>query len=208
MAHLLLVTITVDLSHDHHQRQELQNVEETCADDPFHKWCNLGYETERDAILDHCIIGGNANDERCDSANELDDCINDPFQSDCDDRLPTIFQQARINRLAFCRTAGNADNALCTVEDTFAYICTNHPFSTQCLGNDDYMSLRRNACLGDPFALRCAGDTYNDLRVSFCEDNVGNPACPTPQVTASVWADSLTNPSPTRQALMIPTTNS
>ena len=173
---------------------ELQNVEETCADDPFHKWCNLGYETERDAILDHCIIGGNANDERCDSANELDDCINDPFQSDCDDRLPQYYQQARDNRVAFCRTAGNANNALCTVEDTFAYICTNHPFSTQCFGNDDYMSLRRNACSGDPFATRCAGDGYNDLRVSFCEDNVGNPACPTPQVTASVWADSFDEP--------------
>ncbi len=178
---------------------ELENVEETCADDPFHKWCNLGYETERDAILDHCIIGGNANDERCGSANELDDCINDPFQSNCDDRLPQYYQQARANRLAFCRTAGNAGNALCTVEDTFAYICTNHPFDTQCLGDGDYNQNRRTACTDDPFATRCAGAGYNDLRVTFCENNAGNPACPrpeptTPQVTASVWADSFDTP--------------
>ncbi len=38
------------------------------------------------------------------------------------------------------------------------------------------------------------GNVYNDLRVSFCEDNVGtHPECPTPtpQVTAKVWADSF-----------------
>ncbi len=38
------------------------------------------------------------------------------------------------------------------------------------------------------------GNVYNDLRVSFCEDNVGtHPSCPapTPQVTAKVWVDSF-----------------
>ncbi|MCA8835043.1 MAG: hypothetical protein K8953_08155, partial [Proteobacteria bacterium] len=106
--------------------------------------------------------------------------------------MPNHYEQARANRLAFCRTVGNAGNALCTVTDTFAHICTNHPFDAQCRGDNDYRSIRRNACTDNPFATRCTGDAYNDLRVTFCENNADNPACPqTPQVTAAVWADSF-----------------
>nr|MCA8834919.1 hypothetical protein [Pseudomonadota bacterium] len=169
-------------------------LEQTCTDDPFNIGCTIGYESERIARLDHCIIGGNAaNDARCDSAKVAHSCINHPFSSDCDDRLPQHYEQARANRVAFCRTVGNADNALCTVETTFAHICRNHPFDAQCRGDNVYRPIRRTACSGDPFATRCAGDAYNDLRVNFCEDNVGTPACPTPepQVTAEVWADSF-----------------
>ncbi len=101
---------------------ELQTLAQTCNDNPFHEHCAIGYESERHAIIQHCITGGNANDESCDSANDWYACIRDPFGS--------------------------------------------------------------------------------DLRVSFCEDNVGtHPSCPapeptiteptTPQVTASVWADSF-----------------
>ena len=129
--------------------EELRTLEQTCADDPFHKLC-----------------------------------------------VSQQYQQARANRKAFCRTAGNEGNALCTFNSTFAHICTHHPFDAQCLGDSDYTPFRRAACTDDPFATRCAGDAYNDLRVSFCENKAGNPACPTPepttpQVTASVWADSF-----------------
>ncbi|MCA8834980.1 MAG: hypothetical protein K8953_07830, partial [Proteobacteria bacterium] len=89
------------------------------------------------------------------------------------------------------------DNALCTLISTFAHICTYYPFDAQCLSNDRYTRFRRTACSGNPFAPRCAGDAYNDLRVTFCERavNADNSACPqTPQVTAKVWADSFDTP--------------
>ncbi|MCA8834606.1 MAG: hypothetical protein K8953_05915, partial [Proteobacteria bacterium] len=172
--------------------EELRTLEQTCTDDPFNKRCSIGYESERNAILEHCIIGGNANDERCDSVNESYACINNPFYNWCDNILPDHYERARANRVAFCRTVGNADNALCTVDTTFNHICRNYPFDAQCLGDSDYTRFRRTACTDDPFATRCAGDAYNDLRVTFCENNAGNPACPqTPQVTAEVWADSF-----------------
>ncbi|MCA8833929.1 MAG: hypothetical protein K8953_02485, partial [Proteobacteria bacterium] len=175
--------------------EELRTLEQTCNDNPFDRLCAVGYETQRNTIIEHCIIGGNANDESCSSVNGLPYCINNPFYGLCINLFSQHYQQARDNRVAFCRTAGNADNALCIVEKTFAHICTNHPFDAQCRGDNDYRTIRRDACLGDPFATRCAGDTYNDLRVSFCEGKVGtHPACPTPQVTAKVWADSFDTP--------------
>ena len=175
--------------------EELRTLEQTCNDNPFDRLCAVGYETQRNTIIEHCIIGGNANDESCSSVNGLPYCINDPFYGLCINLFSEHYQQARDNRVAFCRTAGNADNALCTVTETFAHICTNHPFDAQCRGDNDYRTIRRDACLGDPFATRCAGNAYNDLRVSFCEGKVGtHPACPTPQVTAKVWADSFDTP--------------
>ncbi|MCA8835973.1 MAG: hypothetical protein K8953_12910, partial [Proteobacteria bacterium] len=123
------------------------------------------------------IIGGNANDASCDSANELDSCIKHPFSSGCEASLPEHYQQARANRLAFCRTAGNAGNELCTVDTTFAHICTNYPFDAQCLGDNDYTLIRRDACSGDPFATRCTGDVYNDLRESACASNPNSSRC-------------------------------
>ncbi len=172
--------------------EELRTLAQTCADDPFNRLCAIGYESERNEVIEHCIIGGNANDESCDSVKGWHYCINDPFRNECYKYLPQHYEQARANRLAFCRTAGNAGNALCTVSTTFAHICTNHPFDAQCRGDNDYRPIRRDACLGNPFATRCGGDAYNDLRVTFCENNAGNPDCPqTPQVTASVWADSF-----------------
>ncbi|MCA8834974.1 MAG: hypothetical protein K8953_07800, partial [Proteobacteria bacterium] len=175
---------------------ELQNVEQTCTDDPFNKLCSIGYESERAAVIEHCIIGGNANDESCRSANQLHICIKRPFQSVCSKYLPQHYQQARDNRVEFCRTAENADNGICTVPATYNHVCYNYPFTALCRDDNDYRPIRRNACTDNPFAPRCAGDAYNDLRVTFCENNAGNPACPqpTPQVTAEVWADSFDTP--------------
>ncbi|MCA8836074.1 MAG: hypothetical protein K8953_13415, partial [Proteobacteria bacterium] len=185
--------------------EELQTLEQTCADDPFNSRCNIGYESERIAVIEHCIIASNANDESCRSVQVLNRCIDNPFRGDCDDYLPGHYEQARANRLAFCRTAGNAGNRLCTDEFTFSHICRNFPFDAQCRGDNNYRTIRRTACTDNPFATRCAGDAYNDLRVSFCEGKVGiHPSCPapeqttivgaTPQVTASVWADSFEAP--------------
>ena len=171
---------------------ELRTLEQTCTDDPFNRLCTVKYESQRNAIIEHCIIGGNANDNvRCRSVKQLHICINNPFRSDCDVRLPQYYEQARANRITFCRTAGNADNGLCTVAGAFAHICRSHPFDAQCLGNNIYRLLRRVECLIEPFATRCAGDAYNDLRVTFCENNADNPACPTPQVTAAIWENSF-----------------
>ena len=168
-------------------------------------FCAIGYESERNAIIEHCIIGGNANDESCGSAKEWHYCITDPFDA-CEEHFAPYYKQARENRMAFCRNADNVNNALCAIGGTFANVCKNHPFDALCRGNNIYRPARITACLGDPFAPRCAGETYNDLRASFCSANVENPSClalepttpeptnlelTTPQVTAAVWADSF-----------------
>ncbi len=173
--------------------EELRTLEQTCTDDPFNRLCAVGYEAERTARIEHCIIGGNANDTaRCGFVKEWLLCIHDPFKTLCNILMPKYYEQTRANRIAFCRNAGNADNALCTVETTFTHICTNHPFDALCRGDNDYRPIRRTACTDNPFATRCAGDTYNDLRVSFCTANAGNPACQSrPNVTAAVWVDSF-----------------
>ncbi|MCA8835011.1 MAG: hypothetical protein K8953_07985, partial [Proteobacteria bacterium] len=92
---------------------ELRTLEQTCADDPFNNLCTIGYESERKAVFEHCITGGNANDENCESANVFDNCIKDPFFWACSDSLPQYYEQLQANRVVFCRTAGNAGNALC-----------------------------------------------------------------------------------------------
>ena len=177
--------------------EELQSLTEICADNPFNRLCAVGYESERVARIEHCIIGDNASDESCSSANKWasadlssyyrlsSSCINNPFQRTCYERLPNHYQQLRANRVAFCRTAGNADNALCTLYLTFHHICTNNPFDAQCLSNEDYTPYRRDVCSVDPFTTQCAGGAYSDLRVTFCEYHVGDPACPFVPVTVS-----------------------
>ena len=183
--------------------EELRTVEQICTDDPFIPLCATSYEAERNAIIEHCIIGDNANDEeRCGSADEWYPCIVVPFGWKCDEMNYNVSQyheQVRTNRVAFCLTPGNADNRLCT----FArhHICTNYPFDAQCIDRDYYAQFRRAACADAPFAPRCAGEGYNDLRLSFCRRNAGNPACPPPpepeiqhasgHVTATVWTDSF-----------------
>ena len=180
---------------------ELRTLEQTCASDPFNALCTVGYEAERVARVEECIIGGNPdNPSLCWNAMRLNSCIGNPFADKCRDEFADYYQQARDNRVTFCRTTGNADHHLCADGYADVYICTNHPFDAQCLGNNDYTSLRRDACTDNPFAPRCAGEGYNDLRVSFCEGKVGtHSSCPTPepttpQVTASVWADSFDEP--------------
>ncbi len=38
---------------------ELRTVAQTCAADPFNSLCDIGYESERNALIEHCIIDGN-----------------------------------------------------------------------------------------------------------------------------------------------------
>ncbi len=174
--------------------EELRTLAQTCADDPFNALCTVGYEAERVARIEECIIGGNPdNPSLCWNAMKLNSCIGNPFADECRNKFADYYQQARDNRVTFCRTTGNETHHLCADGYADVYICTNHPFDTQCLGNNDYTSLRRDACSIEPFATRCAGDVYNDLRVTFCENNADNPACPqpTPDVTAAVWENSF-----------------
>ncbi len=183
---------------------ELRTLAQTCTDDPFNKGCTIGYESQRDARLDHCIIGGNANDASCDSAKGLHPCINNPFKSNCSAYLSQHYEQARVNRVAFCRMAENAENDLCTSWNTLNHVCTNHPFARLCRGDNSYRSIRRDACTDNPFAPRCAGNVYNDLRVSFCAANAGNRACPRPdttpnRVTTADWLASFDEDLPVRR---------
>ncbi len=187
--------------------EELRTLEQTCTDDPFNRLCAVGYESERTARIEHCIIGGNANDTaRCGFVKEWLLCIHDPFKALCNILMPEYYEQTRTNRIAFCRNADNVGNALCTVETTFAHICANHPFDALCRGDNVYRPIRRTACTDNPFAPRCAGDTYNDLRVSFCTANAGNPACPQPvvptttsdRVTTADWLANFDNELPSQ----------
>ena len=127
--------------------QELTEVAETCVDDPFKSACSVGYEDERHAVVELCIAGDNAlNEELCGSANEWYSCIKNPFDSYCSSSFAKYNRPARVNRVAFCRNADNADNALCTDEDAYSYICRIYPFDAQCLGNGDYDQTRQDAC--------------------------------------------------------------
>ena len=176
--------------------EELRTLEETCADDPFHKHCTIGYESARDVLIKHCIIGDNANDESCDVVNEWSVCVKTPFDySDyCDVRLSGYYDQIRGNRVAFCRTVGNEGNALCTVETTFSHICRNYSFDAQCLGDSDYDRTREIACRRagtgstqcrllaglncgtNPFHYYCDSG-YNDARETACRNGSTNTQC-------------------------------
>ncbi len=86
---------------------ELATLEKTCADNPFHEHCNIGYESERHAIIEYCIIGGNANDtKRCGSANARNYCVSTPFRTECRYNFTDYYKQARANRLAFLSDGG------------------------------------------------------------------------------------------------------
>ena len=193
---------------------ELAKLMETCADNPFNKHCNLGYESERNAIIEHCVVGDNANDSsRCHDDGLVYDCFKNPFNRYCFGKLTeAYYRKAQNSRVAFCRRAGNVDNALCTVEDTYNHICRTHPFDAQCISNDRFTEDRRDACRGNPFATRCAGDVYNYLRVDFCRRNADNSDClrlPTPVVpsTSTPVVSTPTPVVPSTPVVSTPTTD-
>ena len=148
MARLLLITFTVsgDLSRDHHQWQSYRLWRKPAPMTRLISFARLGMNPNAMRFLTTVLLVATPMMKSCDSANDLDSCIKHPFRSSCEARLPDHYQQVRVNRLAFCRTEGNAGNELCTADTTFAHICTNYPFDAQCLGNDDYDQARQDAC--------------------------------------------------------------
>ncbi len=173
---------------------ELQTLEQTCADDPFNEFCAIGYESERNEIIEYCITDGNARDPSCNSVINAYACIYDPFYRSCDSILPNHYERARANRIAFCRTAGNEENRLCTDDRTFDHICRIYPFDAQCLGDSRYNLARQDACdvsgagstecrtvveltcSNDPFHSYCDSG-YNDARAVACIANPGELRC-------------------------------
>ncbi|MCA8836013.1 MAG: hypothetical protein K8953_13110, partial [Proteobacteria bacterium] len=91
-------------------------------------------------------------------------------------------------RVTYCRSV-LWDEPYC--EEFKRTTCVLDPFTTFC--GSGYVQNRKTACSSDPFATRCAGDVYNDLRVTFCENNADNSACPTPIVP-----DTVSNITPNR----------
>ena len=149
-----------------------------CNRNPFSTLCR-NTQVYLDARKTQCR--SNWNDRRCpDTVREV--CGVNPFDRMCNGVYNTPREVA-------CR-AGTATTLQCG--NTVERVCAGNAFDPLC-GNA-YTQIRRYACTDNPFAPRCAGDVYNDLRVSFCEGKAGtHSSCPAPepQVTAKVWADSF-----------------
>ncbi len=149
-----------------------------CRDDPFDSLCGGGYTNARETA---CRNG--STNTQCGNV-IAGVCSGNPFDPLCGNGYIGERETA-------CRNGSN--NTQCG--NIIAGVCSGNPFDPLC--GSGYTQNRRNACSGDPFATRCAGDVYNDLRVSFCTRNAGNhPSCPAPEptptdVTAEVWADSF-----------------
>ena len=160
-------------------------VERVCNGNPFDTLCR-NTTVYLNARKTHCR--STWNDPRC-PATIIAVCGVDPFDRMCNSVYDTPRETA-------CR-AGST-NTQCG--GIIAGVCGGNPFDPLC--GSGYTQNRRSLCTDNPFAPRCAGEGYNDLRVSFCEGKAGNhPSCPAPepQVTAKVWADSFDEPLATRR---------
>ena len=150
---------------------ELANLTQTCADDPFNRLCTVGYESERNAVVERCIADGTANDEAiCGSAIAQSRCILHPFSNSCETKFNRYYEQAQANRLAFCGSLANVNDPLCTNKIAIINVCKEFPSNPHCSGN-----------------------VYREARDYFCENsqNMIDPVCLYQRVTAEVWADSF-----------------
>ena len=119
LVRFLCLTITVDLSHDHHQRQSYGHWSKHAGMTRITRSALLDMNLNALSLLNTVLLMDNVNDERCVSVNKLTHCIKNPFRSDCEESLPQHHELVLANRIAFCRKAENVDNALCTY--SYAY---------------------------------------------------------------------------------------
>ena len=175
-------------------QDEINGFTRTCVRNPFNPVCELRYKEERKAIINACIIGGNANPTDCNaSALAKHPCIANPFTGICMTDFADYYETARTNRLAFCDNTANVANPVCIGEfrtdicdyDPFNAVCSfeGNPYDSdrasrlidQCrddtTGNAPCTTEFRD-CTIDPFGTGCdtvLGAVYhNAMQIEFC----------------------------------------
>ena len=206
-------------------QDEINGFTAICVSDPFDPVCEVRYKEERKAIINACIIGGNANSTDC-NANALakHPCIANPFTGICMTDFADYYETARTNRLDFCDNTANVANPVC-IGDFRTDICDYDPFNAVCSfeGNpydSDRASKRISQCSGgitetctsamhgcvsNPFANGCDGvlGGYHDaMQIEFCgiHSNKENESCKTDvfkRVTSASWLQSFATELPT-----------
>ena len=174
-----------------------------CAIDPFDDLCDdVAYSQQQMERVALCISGDNASDTPlCMGAIGQDECINNPFDTNCDSKLT-----ARTARETFCRaSAGNENNGLCA--GAVLHFCTADPFDELCNATNftPYATARENReeaciigakasdvafcanaivanpCIGDPYpdGTGCDGETdARTMREEHCRaGNEGSTLC-------------------------------
>ncbi len=145
----------------------------TCTDDPFGYLCYLEKDKQAAKIIE-CTEGSNASGAGCTRAVQLNDCLTNPFASNCVTDFAKHYEVARTNRTKFC--VGDLTNSLCTGTGATAAICTYAPFASICFSGSSYDTARAN-------------------KYSFCRtgSNVTDPSCTgvTDNPNALAWADSF-----------------
>ncbi len=137
-----------------------------CVSDPFDPVCELRYKEERKAIINMCIIGGNANPTDCNvRALAKHPCIANPFTGICMTDFADYYVVARENRLNFCKDNFNSENPspLCTDKQAVTNICDYDPFNNVCLFD------------GNPYDSDRASRLIDQCR----DDTTGNAPCTT-----------------------------
>ena len=137
-----------------------------CAIDPFDGICDDAdysqQQMERTAL---CIKGANASDAAlCNGAIGQDECINNPFGTNCDSKLT-----AQTARETFCR-ADNENNGLCA--GAVLHFCTADPFDELCNATNftPYATAR-----GDRVTACITGDNASDD--ALCANAIGEDKC-------------------------------
>ncbi len=205
--------------------EEIAEFTAICVSDPFNPVCELRYKEERKAIINACIIGGNANPTDCNvRALAKHPCITNPFTGICMTDFADYYETARTNRLNFCDNTANGENPVC-IGDFRTDICDYDPFNAVCSfeGNpydSDRASKRISQCSGgitetctsamhgcvsNPFANGCDGvlGGYHDaMQIEFCgiHSNKENESCKTDvfkRVTSASWLQSFATELPT-----------
>ncbi len=174
-------------------QDEINGFTAICVSDPFDPVCEVRYKEERKAIINACIIGGNANPTDCNvRALAKHPCIANPFTGICMTDFSDYYQTARTNRLAFCDNTANVENPVCIGEfrtdicdyDPFNAVCSfeGNPYDSdrasrlidQCrddtTGNAPCTTKFRD-CTIDPFGTGCdtaLGGYHDAMQIKFC----------------------------------------
>ncbi len=158
-----------------------------CDDDPFGYLCYLEKDKQRDKIIE-CTEGSNASKPDCARAAQLNDCLTNPFATECEDDFTDYYVAARTKRIEFCLDStiidtiktSNLANDLCTDTGAKDMICKFAPFAEICFDEDTYKSKRKDKidfCHANVNHLSCTGVKDNpnavawDYRLENRDDN-------------------------------------
>ncbi len=118
----------------------------------FDEFCT-GLTNTASVRIANCIMAGNAGEEKCDTIvpvaptnTAITACLANPFTDAC--KANAAFRihadMARTNRVSFCETGGNGDNALC-MDANLMGLCRFAPFNPLC-PDDVYLRDRQTQC--------------------------------------------------------------